>query len=608
MTVTVVPGDAEVTVSWAAPSSDGGRPITGYLVTAVEDTTKTCTPTPATATTCTVAGLTNGTGYSFEVVASNSIGAGTASAASASVVPTGPPVAPTAVIAVAGDEQATVRWTAPSNDGGYAITSYTVTGVPAGTCTVAAPATTCLVINLNAGNAHTFTVTATNGLGRGASSVASAPVTPSSPGPTNLPVTVPGATTNITDPYLPIVIGPDAAGGTIVLPGFGTTPVPLQVTINGQPLSVRATPGTYLRIAKVQGQDTLVLAVVNGWASMTSGAAGQPMALAGAVLLTSGAAGTRIEAQPLAVAVVSGSLVPAAGTLPELGGKGLMAGEKLLVDAAGRLVSITLGSLLGDAGQAGDGMVFVNLRASIAVDGKAFARLDGAVARLAGANLAQGLETAPTGVVLMRADGQIVQLLPIQPITIDARLPDGFGFTPLGLLRWVRGGVVVQFAPAVAELAGLATAVTTALPGATLKLGAEGVLQLGFGGATYVLRPDWTGAGTATGTPQIGVDEQGRIVFQIGQGARQLLLPALLNVTQANAIFTAALPGASLAVQPSANDGALKLTLGGQSWRLVPQWLLPAGDTGQTQPWRMGSDGLLYLKLGTPVQALHITD
>lgn len=63
------------------------------------------------------------------------------------------------------------------------------------------------------------------------------------------------------------------------------------------------------------------------------------------------------------------------------------------------------------------------------------------------------------------------------------------------------GGVVVQFAPAVADLAGLAAAATAASPSATLKLGAEGVLQLTFGGATNVLKPDWTGADTDAGTP-----------------------------------------------------------------------------------------------------------
>ncbi len=53
-----------------------------------------------------------------------------------------------------------------------------------------------------------------------------------------------------------------------------------------------------------------------------------------------------------------------------------------------------------------------------------------------------GLETAPSGVELVRDGSQTIQMLPVQPITIDMPAPDGITFTPLGLLRWVRGGVV----------------------------------------------------------------------------------------------------------------------------------------------------------------------
>ena len=430
---------------------------------------------------------------------------------------------------------------------------------------------------------------------------------PGPSGPTETPITSPAVVT-ITEPSLPIYVAPGAGGATIVLPGTGSTPVNLQITVNGQQMSVSALPGTQLQVTRVNGQDLLVLVVLQGAASMASTAAGQPMALAGPVLLSSGAAGTRIDAQPLAVAVVSGSLMPQQGTLPELGTKGLLAGERLQVDVQGRLTSITLGSIRGDGEQVGDAMVFANLPSAITVDGKAFARLEGSVARLAGANLVQGLEIAPSGVLMVRDGGQIFQLLATLPITVDATQPDGLSFTPLGQLRWVRNGVVVQFAPAVADLTGLTTAVTAALPGAALRLGAEGVLQLIFDGTTYVLKPDWTGAGTATGIPRIGVDVQGRIVLQNGSGASQMLVPALLNIAQAHGIFSTAIPGSMLAVQPGSSEGALTLTLSGQTLRLVPQWALPVGAAGKTEPWRMGPEGVLYLKLGTQVQGVRIAD
>lgn len=70
-----------------------------------------------------------------------------------------------------------------------------------------------------------------------------------------------------------------------------------------------------------------------------------------------------------------------------------------------------------------------------------------------------------------------------------------------------------------------------------------------------------------TGAPQIEVDEQGRLMFQIGQGACQVLLPVQLNATQANSIDISAIFGATLAAQPGASDGALAFTLGDQTWR-----------------------------------------
>lgn len=148
---------------------------------------------------------------------------------------------------------------------------------------------------------------------------------------------------------------------------------------------------------------------------------------------------------------------------------------------------------------------------------------------------------------------------------------------------------MVQFAPEVADLAGLVSAVTTALPGATLKLGAEGVLQLGFNGTTYVLKPDWTGAGVGTGagTHRIGVDEQGRIVFQVGTGPKQLLLPALLSTAQAQGIFSAAMPGSTLAVQPGSSDGRSRSLWAGRhgDWCRVWHCLLARQARGSPGVW-----------------------
>ena len=106
------------------------------------------------------------------------------------------PSAPTGVTATAGNGQATVSWTAPS-DGNSPITSYTVTpyvGSTAQTPTVIngnPPATSTTVGGLTNGVTYTFTVTATNAVGTGPASAASNAVTPTAP-------TAPAAPTGVT--------------------------------------------------------------------------------------------------------------------------------------------------------------------------------------------------------------------------------------------------------------------------------------------------------------------------------------------------------------------------------------------------------------------------
>ena len=82
---TATAGNAQASVSFTAPASDGGTAITSYTATSNPGGfTGSCASSP-----CTVTGLTNGTAYTFTVTATNAVGTGTASAASNSVTPKG---------------------------------------------------------------------------------------------------------------------------------------------------------------------------------------------------------------------------------------------------------------------------------------------------------------------------------------------------------------------------------------------------------------------------------------------------------------------------------------------------------------------------------------
>jgi RHS repeat-associated protein len=177
--VAATAGNAQATVSWLAPWSDGGTPVTSYTVTA--------SPGGATAsvsgaaTSATVTGLTNGNSYTFTVTATTAVATSGASAASASIMLAPVPDPPTGVTAAAGNGRAIISWTAPDTDNGEALTGYTVTTSPGGaTTSTSGSVIAATVTGLTNGTAYTFTVTAANAAGTSAASAPSSPVTPGS--------------------------------------------------------------------------------------------------------------------------------------------------------------------------------------------------------------------------------------------------------------------------------------------------------------------------------------------------------------------------------------------------------------------------------------------
>jgi hypothetical protein len=170
--VTADRGNGQATIHWAIPANNG-NPLTGFLVS--DGAGHTCSGA-STATTCTVTGLTNGTQYSFTVLASNTVGPGPASDPVV-VTPATVPGKPTGIAVVRGNQSVNVSWVAPAN-GGAPITGYTVSDGAGHTCTGGAAATNCTVTGLTNGTVYTFTVRATNNVGTGPASDPSEPISP----------------------------------------------------------------------------------------------------------------------------------------------------------------------------------------------------------------------------------------------------------------------------------------------------------------------------------------------------------------------------------------------------------------------------------------------
>lgn len=154
------PGDGSVTMSFAAPASDGGSPIDYYrMVCSGKITTGPASP-------LVVTGLTNGTAAICSLFAHNAVGL-SAIAGPVTVTPAAAPDAPVLTAAQPGDARVTLVFNPPAGNGGSAILDYTATCGTGSTIGVASPLSVTGLANDVEVSCH---VTARNASGIGAPS------------------------------------------------------------------------------------------------------------------------------------------------------------------------------------------------------------------------------------------------------------------------------------------------------------------------------------------------------------------------------------------------------------------------------------------------------
>ena len=201
-------GTTQVDLSWTAPASDGGSPVTGYRIEESPDGNSSWTTLVATtgspATTYSRTGLPSGATRHYRVSAVNTNGAGAPSNTASTTTGTTVPGAPTSLTAAAsGTARIDLSWTAPASDGGIRITGYRIeSSLGSGSswtvlvATTGNTRTTYSDTGLSGGTTRYYRVSAINTNGTGA------------------PSNVDGATTGTTVPDAPTDLTARVSGNT----------------------------------------------------------------------------------------------------------------------------------------------------------------------------------------------------------------------------------------------------------------------------------------------------------------------------------------------------------------------------------------------------------
>jgi len=193
--------DGAISVTWLAPTSTGGMPISSYQVQGSFDNGSSWTilrEVPGSQRAAMIDDLAGRGAVCFRVAAVNAAGVGPASRPTAPMTPMGTPGAPQALASDPGDRQVRLTWMPPVNDGGYGVQDYAVRmSLDDGATWVDVPrppSAECVsvVTGLTNGQRYRFTVCAINAAGRGRPSDTCQATPAGIPGPPTVQACSPG--------------------------------------------------------------------------------------------------------------------------------------------------------------------------------------------------------------------------------------------------------------------------------------------------------------------------------------------------------------------------------------------------------------------------------
>ena len=173
-----VNGTDTVGVVWNPPSDNGGAPITGYTIELYLNNRRIDTKTVGAGTRETeFKGLSADTAYQVRITARNTAGTSNPRTATARTgAATSAPSAPRSLRVSADEDSATVSWSAPSDDGGAAISGYRADLYRGSTRverkSLPASQRSTAFTGLNADTAYQIRISAENSAGRSASAAA----------------------------------------------------------------------------------------------------------------------------------------------------------------------------------------------------------------------------------------------------------------------------------------------------------------------------------------------------------------------------------------------------------------------------------------------------